>query len=112
MTDATEAFFRGLEARDHEPLLAKATGTLRFDLADGGQTDHWLVAVHKGAVAVSHGAGEADLVLHTERKLFDEVVRGEANLTAALLRGAVGLEGQPQLIVLFQRLFPARQLDG
>ena len=36
MTDATTEFFQELAERGHEPALEKATGTLRFDLSDGG----------------------------------------------------------------------------
>lgn len=43
MTDANAEFFQGLGSRGHEPLLEKATGTIRFDLADGTRTDRWLV---------------------------------------------------------------------
>jgi hypothetical protein len=35
MTDPTAEFFDELGRRGHEPLLEKATGTLRFDIADG-----------------------------------------------------------------------------
>jgi hypothetical protein len=42
--------------------------------------------------------------------LFDEIVQGKANATAALLRGAVSLTvGGPrqlEVLMLFQRLFP------
>ena len=42
MPDATTDFFSALEARGHEPLLEKATGTLRFDLTNGKRTARWL----------------------------------------------------------------------
>ena len=35
MTDSTAEFFHELDRRGHESLLEKATGSVRFDLADG-----------------------------------------------------------------------------
>ncbi len=37
MADATTTFFEELAARGHEPLLEKATGSIRFDMTDGGR---------------------------------------------------------------------------
>lgn len=107
--DATLDFFRALGERGHEPLLAKATGTIRFDLEVGDGQERWLVAIDKGEVAVSNDGGEADLVVRAPRTLFDRLASGEANPMAALLRGAVELEGDPQLMLSFQRLFPGPQ---
>ena len=106
MTDATTEFFDDLNARGHDPLLEKATGTVRFDLSNGGRTQPWLVTIKKGDVAVSKKSGRADCVAHADKGLFDGIVKGEVNATAALLRGEVGVEGDPELLVLFQRLFP------
>ena len=106
MTDSTSEFFDELDRRSHEPLLEKASGTLRFDLADGKRTDRWLVTVKKGDVAVSHRNVRADCVVRADRALFDGVAGGEVNAMAALLRGAMGFEGDVGLLVLFQRLFP------
>jgi putative sterol carrier protein len=106
MADTTEQFFEQLGRRGHEPLLEHATGTLRFDLANGKRMDHWLVSIRKGDVAVSHESSEADVVVTTDRALFDSLASGEQNAMAALLRGAVGVEGRVQLLAQFQRLLP------
>jgi putative sterol carrier protein len=106
MAGETAQFFEQLGKRGHEPLLEHATGTLRFDLAEGKRTDRWLVSVKKGDVAVRHENGEADVVVSTDRALFDSLASGKQNAMAALLRGAVGVEGRVQLLALFQRLFP------
>jgi putative sterol carrier protein len=106
MTDATAEFFDALVERGHEPLLKKATGTVRFDLRDGKKIDRWLVSIVKGDLAVSRRNVGADFVVSTDRALFDEVVSGKANAMAAWLRGALRAEGNPQFMVLFQRLFP------
>ena len=113
MADVTEAFFTELGRRGHEPLLEKASGTLRIDLAHGKQTDRWLVAVEKGDVAVSRRNVRADCVMRVEKALFDRIVAGEANAMAALLRGAIGVQGGEgstgplTWFTAFQRLFPA-----
>jgi putative sterol carrier protein len=106
MTDATTEFFHELEARGHDPRLRKATGTLRFDLMNGKRTARWLVTIEKGDIAVSHKNLKADCVVRADRKLFDGITSGEVNAFAAALRGMIGIEGNPELLVVFQRLFP------
>ena len=86
-------------------MLRSATGTLRFDLTDGTSTEHWLVAMKKGDIAVSRADEKADCVVTTGRPLFDAIVRGERNAMAAVLRGQIGVEGDRELLVLFQRVF-------
>ena len=105
--EATTEFFNELETRGHEPLLENATGTLRFDLANGKRKARWLVTIKKGDVTVSHANRKADCVASVDQALFEQIVTGEENAMAAVLRGAVGVEGRPELLVLFQRLFPA-----
>jgi putative sterol carrier protein len=106
MTDATAEFFDALVERGHEPLLENATGTVRFDLKDGRKTDRWLVAVVKGDLAVSRRNLRADCVISADKALFDGIASGKTNALAALLRGALRLEGDVELMTLFQRLFP------
>jgi putative sterol carrier protein len=105
MSDPTEEFFAELDSRGNEPMLRKATGTLRFDLVDGTKESHWSVAVKKGDVSVSQANAKADCVVTTDRPLFNAIVRGERNAMAAILRGEIRIEGDPELLVLFQRVF-------
>jgi putative sterol carrier protein len=105
MSDSTGAFFTELGRRAHQPMLRKATGKLRFDLTDGTSQATWLVTMKKGEVSVSRAKGDADCVVTTNRPLFDAIVRGEKNAMAAVLRGEIKIEGQPELLVLFQRVF-------
>jgi putative sterol carrier protein len=113
MNDPTREFFYELDKRGHEPSLRKATGGLRFDLTDGTGTAHWLVVVKKGDVSVSRGDEAADCVVTADRALFDAIVRGEKNAMAAILRGEVAIEGDVELLVLFQRIFagPAESIQ-
>jgi putative sterol carrier protein len=64
------------------------------------------VAVTKGDVTVSHRNVAADCIVSSDKALFENVASGKTNAMAALLRGAIGVEGDVQLLVLFQRLFP------
>ena len=106
MTDATAEFFDALVERGHEPLLERATGTVRFDLKDGKKTDRWLFTVVKGDLAVSRQNLRADCVVSADKSLFDGIASGKTNTLAALLRGAMSVEGDVRFLVLFQRLFP------
>jgi putative sterol carrier protein len=113
MTDATTEFFQGLATRGHEPVLAKATGTLRFDLRDGGaRAERWLITIDKGDVAVSHKNAKADCVVRADRALFEGIANGESNAMAAFLRGAVEIDGDRGLLLAFQRAFPGPPRKG
>src|SRR5437667_3043236 len=106
MSDSATAFFEGLARRGHEPLLERARGKIRLDLADGGHVDHWLVTVDRGDVVVSRENTEADAVLRTDSSTFDGIVDGSVNTMAASLRGVLDVEGDPELVVMFRRMFP------
>ena len=60
----------------------------------------------KGDLAVSRQKLRADCVVSADKSLFDDIASGKTNAMAALLRGAMSIEGDIQLMVLFQRLFP------
>jgi putative sterol carrier protein len=62
--------------------------------------------VDKGDVEVKHKGGEADCVVRADRKVFEGMIGGRVNAFAAVLRGAVTVEGDPTLLVLLQRLLP------
>jgi putative sterol carrier protein len=106
MADASTEFFRGLEARGHEPRLEKVTATLRFDLINSKRTTRWLISIKKGDISVSHRNVKADCVVRGEKTLMDGIAGGEVNAFAAALRGAIRIEGDTEVLVLFQRLFP------
>lgn len=106
MKDATTDFFDGIAARQRVPLLERASGTLRVELAKGAKKERWLVSIDKGNVAVSHRNIGADCTMRAPKELFDRVATGEVNALAAVLRGEIELEGDSELLVLFQRLFP------
>jgi putative sterol carrier protein len=106
MSDDVVEFFEELGRRGHEPLLAKVTGRVRFDLVDGGRTDRWLVAVDKGDITARHEGGQADCAIRAERALFERLCRGEESAMAAVLRGALVCTGDVELLYAIQRIFP------
>jgi len=109
--DGIVEFFEELGRAEHEPLLAKVTGRVRFDLVEAGRPDRWLVAVDKGHSTVVHKGGPADCMVRADRALFERLCRGEANAMAAVLRGALVCSGDVELLLAIQRIFPgpARQ---
>ena len=99
-------FFEELGQREHEPLLEKVTGRVRFDLVDAGRPDRWLVSVDKGDTTVLHKGGPADCTARADRALFERLCRGEENALAAVLRGALVCSGDVELLFAIQRIFP------
>jgi putative sterol carrier protein len=70
------------------------------------------VRIDKGNIKVSRGAGPADTVFRGSRELFADLATGKENAFAARLRGAIGVEGDMRLAVLFQRILPSPQSSG
>lgn len=106
MVDATTRFFEDLDRRGYEPLLAKSSGVLRFDLNDGPQTTHWLLRVDRGALRVSREDLEADTVVGTSPAVFDDLAMGREQGIAAILRGDMTVSGDARLMVQVERIFP------
>jgi predicted lipid carrier protein YhbT len=79
-------------------------GTIRVEVDDA---EHWCVALDRGRLGVSHEAPEAECVVRTDRATLDGMVEGRVNATAALLRGLVQAEGDVELLIYLQRLFPS-----
>jgi putative sterol carrier protein len=104
----TAGFFDELAERRHDARLEKGDGTLRFDLDADGRDESWVVAIEHGDVTVA-GAGSdvpATCTVRVSRALFDEIAAGRKNLTAAVLRGELAVEGDIRLLLLFQRVLP------
>jgi ubiquinone biosynthesis protein UbiJ len=106
MPDQTAKFFADLGDAGYQPLLAKSSGSLRFELANGNAVERWRVDVDQGDIAVSHKAGAADCVLRAPDLLFQKIATGRENAMAAVLRGALVVEGDLDLLMAFQRILP------
>ena len=107
VSSPTNAFFDELSRRGQDPALGRRSASLEFDIIDGKRHERWLVVVTKGDVDVTRDGGQADCVLHVDRALFDDMVEGRRNGMAAILRGAVKLEGDLGALALLLRLVPS-----
>jgi hypothetical protein len=105
--DATARFFEELGSRGYEPLLHDGAGSVRVDLSEGGQVEHFTVRIDKGNVRVSHSAARADATVRAERTMFNKMAEGTVNATSALLRGTLVIEGDLGIATAFARLFPS-----
>jgi putative sterol carrier protein len=106
MTDPTAQFFEELAQRGYEPRLRNASGTVRFDIANGKKTTTWFVAIDKGNVAVSRSGATADCTIGGRKELFEKLATGEANAVAAVLRGTLTVAGDWRLLVFVRRILP------
>jgi hypothetical protein len=108
MTDAVEEFFNGLAQRGYDPLLQHNSGSIRFDLQDGGAIDHWRVTIDHGKVTIGRDDAAADTVVTTDRAVLMDAIQGKRNMMIAVGRGQVGFSGNFERAVSFQRLFGDR----
>jgi len=106
MKPSSAAFFDELGRHGHEPLLERVTSTVRFDIDDGASVDHRLMRIDRGDTAVTADDVPADCTVILDDALFDEIIGGRTGAMAAFLRGALIIEGDPEVLVLVQRLFP------
>jgi putative sterol carrier protein len=111
MTASTIDFFDNLSHRGHEPLLERVTATVRFDITSGGRTEHRVTRIDHGDIGVSAEDGPADCVMRGDRAVFDAIIGGQMTAMAALLRGMLAVEGDSELLVVTQRLFPGKSPD-
>ena len=105
MSEPIEEFFERL-TRGGPDRLRRADGSLRIDLSSGTTTERWFITMHGGDVSVSHRNAKADSVIRTSKDQFEGMITGRVNAMSAVLRGVVSLEGDPTLLVLFQRALP------
>ena len=112
MSEPIEEFFERLSAGGPGTLPPRTNGSLRIDLGSGATTERWFLTVEDGAASVSHRNAKADAVIKTSKDLFEGMVTGRVNAMAGALRGAVSLEGDPTLLVLFQRALPGPPSRG
>jgi putative sterol carrier protein len=102
--DPVEEFFSELARRKHEPLLAEASGAVRFDLESDHRIDRWVLVVEHGDISVSTDGREADTVVYASKALFARVVAGAESIYAAWVRNAIKVDGNLRLAFLIRRV--------
>jgi len=102
----TSLFFSSLASRGFEPMVRNVTGSVRFDVVDGPTTENWFVTMKRGEIAVSNRSAAADVVVRGGRNTIDEITAGVKNAQAALLRGAITVEGNIEVLAQLLRLLP------
>ena len=108
MAQTTAEFFDQLAERGHEPLLEKATGTVRFELVNGnGRTERWLVAIKKGDVdRVARERRRPTASSARTGRSSRQIVTGEANAIAACCAGLSTSRATPSCSCSSSALFP------
>jgi hypothetical protein len=106
MSDPTSDFFDRVGRNKPNYLPRKFNGTIRFDLRHQQRTEHWYLTICDGDVRVSRERTDADAVVHTDKELFDGMAQGYRGVKAALLRGALTIEGDITLLTAFRDLLP------
>jgi putative sterol carrier protein len=113
MAAALQGLVEALAARSLEhPLPAAVDGVIRLDAESAGRIERWYVLVDKGVVKVARRGGRPDCILRGDVATFTAVLSGEANLMAALLRGALEFEGAALLLLVLQRLSPGETVSA
>ena len=101
----TQEFFDGLAAQADTTQTAGMNNAYAFDIEGAGQ---WTVRVTEGAVAVVQGIdGDADCTISTSQEVFERIVAGEQNPTAAYMTGKLKLKGDMGAAMKLQKLFPS-----
>jgi len=111
MADPAPQLVGILTKQKHIPSLESTSGTIRFDLQHGHDLAHWYVRITKGDIEVSQSGDEADCVVSGEASVLAAVAAGRMNAMAAVLRGAIQVQGKAILIGQLQRLFPGPACD-
>ena len=105
MADVTAEFFDRLAERGTcRASSARPARAVRPDR--DGRTEHWRVEFRRGAVAVSRSAADADCVVRTDAEPLRRPRHRPGQRHGHVAPRRLG-RGRPELLVRFQRLFPA-----
>jgi putative sterol carrier protein len=104
--DPISEFFAVLAEPVHLATFERESATIRFDVGEDKDVQHWYVTVTDGDVEVTRRNSPADAIVRVRRPDFEQIVTGRMNAQAALLRGVVSCEGSVGALMMFQRCLP------
>jgi len=96
--------------RSHERPLTAVNGVLCFDVRGGERTERWYLHWKKGVITLSGEGGDPDCVVTGDVTTLTAVLSGRANFMAAILRGALEVEGRFLLLVSLRRLLSSEDV--
>jgi putative sterol carrier protein len=97
-----EEFFRELPNRVVPEKTAGVNNSYVFAI-DGAGT--WTVRVANGAVTVDEGDTGGDCTISASAEVFERIVSGEQNPTAAYMSGKLKVKGDMGAAMKLQKLF-------
>jgi hypothetical protein len=103
---ATSDFFERLAIACRDPRFSKVSGSVRFDIRDGGHLEQWLLDIDHGQMRVTRSGGPATTVIRVSAPVAEAMARGEVNGLAAITRGEILVDGDLGLALRIGRLFP------
>jgi putative sterol carrier protein len=105
MPASLQEFFETLPSRADASKTAGMNNSYAFDIEGAGQ---WTVKVEGGSVSVADGLDDsADATISTSQEVFEEIIAGERNPTAAYMTGKLKLKGDMGAAMKLQNLFPS-----
>jgi putative sterol carrier protein len=103
MSGTVQEFFETLPSQADTSKTAGMNNSYAFDIEGAGQ---WTVKVEDGSVRVVEGADEADVTISASEEVFQKIISGEQNPTAAYMTGKLKLKGDMGAAMKLQKLFP------
>jgi putative sterol carrier protein len=102
MSESVNEFFAALPSRVDAAKTAGMSNSYVFDIGGAGT---WTVKVADGAVTVDEGDTGGDCTISTSAEIFEKVVAGEQNPTAAYMSGKLKIKGDMGAAMKLQKLF-------
>jgi putative sterol carrier protein len=105
MPGTLQEFFETLPSRADKSKTAGMNNSYAFDIEGAGQ---WTVKVDDGTVSVAGGLDDsADATISASQEVFEEIIAGQRNPTAAYMTGKLKLKGDMGAAMKLQNLFPS-----
>ena len=104
--DRVATAFEAIDEVGRPSSLRRVTGSIRIELT-GRKPERWLIEIDRGNISVSRRNRKADCVARCSREQFERLLDRRDNVMAAVLRGAVEIEGDAGLLMPLRKLLVA-----